>query len=175
MPSNKRYLLDSDVLIAAKNLHYNPGYCSAFWDWILHAYQVGKVLSIDKVRDELLAGKKEDVLYDWSERAEMSNFFASSRTAAPQWAKLAAWATGQNPPFLPAARTKFLDVRSADAWLIAYTSTSADAVVVTNERSEPASRRSIKLPDAAKALGVKTITLFELLRLHAHGTFSFRF
>ena len=28
------YLLDSDVFIQAKNLHYGFDFCPAFWDWI---------------------------------------------------------------------------------------------------------------------------------------------
>jgi hypothetical protein len=28
------YLLDSDVFIQAKNLHYSFDFCPAFWDWI---------------------------------------------------------------------------------------------------------------------------------------------
>ncbi|SOE65315.1 protein of unknown function [Burkholderia sp. OK233] len=174
MPSNERFLLDSDVLISAKNLHYSPKYCGAFWDWILQAHQVGKVLSIDKVRDELQVGKQEDLLHAWSQRPELSDFFVSSKPATAQWGKLAVWATTRTPTYLQAAQDKFLDVKSADAWLIAYASTQTDVTVVTNEKAEPASKRSIKLPDAANALGVKTMTLFELLHLHAHGTFSFQ-
>jgi hypothetical protein len=28
------YLLDSNVFIQAKNLHYGFDFCPAFWDWI---------------------------------------------------------------------------------------------------------------------------------------------
>jgi hypothetical protein len=28
------YLLDADVFIAAKNLHYGLDFCPAFWDWL---------------------------------------------------------------------------------------------------------------------------------------------
>jgi hypothetical protein len=174
MPSNERFLLDSDVLISAKNLHYNPKYCGAFWDWILLAHQVGKVLSIDKVRDELQVGKQEDLLHTWSQRSELADFFVPSKAATPKWRELAVWATGRKPTYLQAAQDKFLDVKSADAWLIGYAATQTNVIVVTNEKAEPASKKSIKLPDAAAALGVKTITLFELLQRHAHGTFLFQ-
>ena len=29
------YLLDADVLIGAKNLHYGFDFCPAFWDWLI--------------------------------------------------------------------------------------------------------------------------------------------
>ena len=29
------YLLDANVFIAAKNLHYGLDFCPAFWDWLI--------------------------------------------------------------------------------------------------------------------------------------------
>jgi hypothetical protein len=29
------YLLDANVFIAAKNLHYGLDFCPAFWDWLV--------------------------------------------------------------------------------------------------------------------------------------------
>ena len=29
------YLLDADVFIQAKNLHYGLDFCPAFWDWLI--------------------------------------------------------------------------------------------------------------------------------------------
>ena len=29
------YLLDANVFIQAKNLHYGLDFCSAFWDWLI--------------------------------------------------------------------------------------------------------------------------------------------
>jgi hypothetical protein len=46
------YLLDADVFIQAKNLHYGFSFCPAFWDWITRENGAGKVFSIEKVRDE---------------------------------------------------------------------------------------------------------------------------
>ena len=40
-----RYLLDSNVFIQAKNLHYGFDFVPAFWDWLLQAeprWQGGK-------------------------------------------------------------------------------------------------------------------------------------
>ena len=30
-----RYLLDANVFIQAKNLHYGFDFCPAFWDWLV--------------------------------------------------------------------------------------------------------------------------------------------
>ena len=59
------YLLDSNVFIQARNLHYGFDFCPAFWDWLVEQNDAGKVASIDKVADELRAG--DDELAKWAE------------------------------------------------------------------------------------------------------------
>lgn len=58
------YLLDANVFISAKNLHYGFDFCPAFWDWLVRENKAGKVYSIERVGDELLAGADE--LADWA-------------------------------------------------------------------------------------------------------------
>lgn len=173
MPSTLRYLLDSDVLIAAKNLHYNPSFCGAFWTWILNAHQAGRLYSIDKVKDELLAGGRDDVLYGWAQHTSLAGFFLKSNVGVAQWGKLAAWAQQPEKAFKPAAQAKFLNVDSADAWLIAYAAHAGDCVIITNEQPAPESKKFIKLPDAAAAVGVQTANMFDVLRIHSGHNFEF--
>lgn len=45
------YLLDANVFMSAKNLHYGLDFCPAFWDWLVHKGNTGAVFSIDKVAD----------------------------------------------------------------------------------------------------------------------------
>lgn len=42
------YLLDSDVFIQAKNLHYGFDFCPAFWAWIDERHAAGTVFSIER-------------------------------------------------------------------------------------------------------------------------------
>jgi hypothetical protein len=58
------YLLDSDVFIQAKNLHYGFDFCPAFWDWIDRAHSTGTIFSIDRVRTEIVGGG--DDLATWA-------------------------------------------------------------------------------------------------------------
>ena len=58
------YLLDANVFIQAKNLHYGFDFCPAFWDWLVTRNAAGRVLSIEKVGDELAA--VADELSDWA-------------------------------------------------------------------------------------------------------------
>ena len=40
------YLLDADVFIAAKNLHYGLDFCPAFWDWLIVTNTAGPCFAI---------------------------------------------------------------------------------------------------------------------------------
>jgi hypothetical protein len=50
------YLIDSDVFIQTKNLHYGFDFCPAFWTWLVNANAASRAFSIEKVGTELLAG-----------------------------------------------------------------------------------------------------------------------
>ena len=52
-----KYLLDTNVFIQAKNLHYGLDFCPAFWDWLVLMNARGLVFSIDKVAAEIDAGE----------------------------------------------------------------------------------------------------------------------
>ena len=58
------YLLDANVFIQAKNLHYGFDFCPAFWDWLIQNNDAKKVFSVEKVGDEVLA--IADELADWA-------------------------------------------------------------------------------------------------------------
>ena len=60
------YLLDANVFIQAKNLHYGFDFCPAFWDWLMQQNYAGRVASIEKVADELHAGGDE--LAEWARK-----------------------------------------------------------------------------------------------------------
>ena len=53
------YLLDSNVFIQGKNLHYGFDFCPAFWQWLVDSNARQQVFSIDKVADELTSGDDE--------------------------------------------------------------------------------------------------------------------
>jgi hypothetical protein len=100
------YLLDANVFIQAKNLHYGLDFCPAFWQWLLDQNATGQVLSIDKVADEIMAGGDE--LTDWMRDHGNSLFVRTGAAAAAQFGAVSAWATQQE--YEPAAINTFLQV-----------------------------------------------------------------
>ena len=41
------YLLDANVFIQAKNLHYGLDFCPAFWNWIEEAHAAWSISSME--------------------------------------------------------------------------------------------------------------------------------
>ena len=75
--ADQSYLVDSDVLITAKNLYYAFDICPGFWESLLYHHRENQVFSIELVRKELLAGKDE--LSQWVKSKVPKDFFSDSR------------------------------------------------------------------------------------------------
>ena len=151
------YLLDSDVFIQAKNLHYGLDFCPGFWDWLIAANAKGLVFSTEKVGDEIEAGADE--LAGWAANRGDGFFLKPDAAILPALANVSTWATGQN--YEPAAVSTFLQV--ADFYLVAH-ALAHGHVVVTHEVAA-ASTKKIKIPNACIGVGVKCMSPFEMLRL----------
>jgi hypothetical protein len=150
------YLLDADVFIQAKNLHYGFDFCPAFWAWIDEMHSAGTVFSIEKVGDELKAGG--DDLADWT--THRPEFFLKPDSAiVPSLQAVSHWASSGAYP--AAAVNMFLQV--ADYYLIAHAH-AHQHIVVTHEVVAHGTKK-IKIPNACIDLGVKCMTPFEMLRL----------
>ncbi len=149
------YLLDANVFIQAKNLHYGFDFCPAFWDWIEQENAGGRVLSIDRVRDELIGG--DDELAAWA--ADRAGFFVEADPAIiASLQAVSRWANGAR--YEPAAIATFLQV--ADYYLVA-SALAHEHVVVTHEVVAHSTKK-IKIPNVCIALGVGCITPYEMLR-----------
>jgi hypothetical protein len=150
------YLLDANVFIQAKRLHYGLDFCPAFWEWLIRENAAGRVVSIDKVSDEIEAGGDE--LWDWA-KARGHGFFLDPGASLPQaLGQVSTWATGQS--YDPSAVSTFLMV--ADYYLVAQA--LADGHTVVTHEIPSTSRKRIKIPDACLGLKVKFVTPFEMLR-----------
>ena len=107
------YLIDANVLISAKNLHYGMDFCPAFWDWLVNEHEQGTVFSVERVGDEVQAGN--DGLAEWANTRGLAFFLRPDATLFPALAKVSEWATSQN--YESAAVSTFLQI--ADYYLVA--------------------------------------------------------
>ena len=153
------YLLDTNILITAKNEYYGFDFCPAFWDWLAAENKSKNVFSVEKVGNEIQAGNDE--LKDWA-ATQGSGFFLKPDSLFPDaMTKVSSWAH-KSRQYERAAVHQFLTV--ADCYLVAQ-SLAGQHVLVTNEVSAPESVYKIKIPDACNALGIKCVTLYKMLRL----------
>ncbi len=150
------YVLDADVFIRAKNLHYGFDFCPGFWEWLVLENAANRLFSIEKVGDEIQA--VADDLSDWAEERTSGFFLRPDASIFPALATVSTWATNQH--YTPAAVDAFLQV--ADYYLVAH-ALSGGHTVVTHEVASGSSRK-IKIPDACIGLDIKCMTPFEMLR-----------
>jgi hypothetical protein len=150
------YLLDSNVFIQAKNLHYGFDFCPGFWDWIALSNAKGSVFSVEKVRDELIDGG--DDLAQWAQAHGRDFFLPPTDAIVPSLTEVGAWASGGD--YEPAAVSVFLQI--ADYYLVAHAHAS-QFVVVTHEI--PAnSPKKIKIPNACHSLNIRVMSPYDMLR-----------
>lgn len=150
------YLLDANVFMQAKNLHYGFDFCPAFWDWLIATNAAQQTFSIEKVGDEIQAGADE--LAVWAEHRGMGFFLKPDAAILPALSSVSAWATGQG--YDPAAVSTFLQV--ADYYLVAH-ALAHGHTVVTHEIAS-SSTKKIKIPNACIGMGIKCMSPFEMLR-----------
>jgi hypothetical protein len=150
------YLLDANVFIQAKNLHYGLDFCPAFWDWLVDRNQAEHVFSIEKVADEIHAGNDE--LASWAQNRGPGFFLKPDQAMLAALGEVSNWAVTQG--YEQVAVSTFLQI--ADYYLVAH-ALAHQHTVVTHE-IPAASTKKIKIPNACIGLGIKCMTPFEMLR-----------
>jgi hypothetical protein len=150
------YLLDANVFIQAKNLHYGMDFCPAFWEWLDESNQAQKVFSIEKVADELAAGS--DALSEWAVQRGERFFLPADPSMLASMPQVSEWVSSQS--YCPAAASAFL--QDADYYLVAHAHAHRH-VVVTHEIPSDGVRQ-VKIPNVCIGMGVKCMTPFEMLR-----------
>jgi len=144
------YVLDTNVLLAAKNAYYSFKLCPAFWDWLVLQRKNNNVISIEAVKAELI----DSDIKRWV-RANPSFFDANNDAKLNE---VADWVCGQDR-FEKTSIKAFLS--KADPRLISYAKANG-FTLVTNERSQEYAKK-VKIPDVCKALGVPCVGPFEML------------
>lgn len=150
------YLLDANVFIAARRLHYGFDFCPAFWDWLVEQNAARQAFSIERVGTEIATGT--DDLSVWAEAQGASFFLPPDAAMLASFGQVSTWVIGQN--YTPRAIDLFS--QAADSYLVAHAHAHG-MTVVTHEKAEN-SKNIVKIPNACEALGVRVATPFEMLR-----------
>jgi predicted nucleic acid-binding protein len=150
------YVLDANVFIQAKNLQYGFDFCPAFWDWLDEHAAVERVVSIEKVLDELKAGG--DDLSAWA-IARRPMFKQPDAPVVASLQAVSNWAASAH--YDPAAVSTFF--QDADFYLVAHA--QAHGLTVVTHEVPANSVKKLKIPNACIALGIKCMTPYEMLRV----------
>ena len=167
MNANRRYVLDANVFIEAHQKHYSFDICPGFWKALVAQHAGRRVVSIDRVHDELTAidpelTEADDVLKDWAENTAPKEFFKQTKDQAviDMFADMVRWVNSV-PQFRPAAKTEFLT--AADGWVIAYAKVNG-LTVVTHEVLAPDAKKKVPMPNVGLEFGVVCVNTFEMLK-----------
>jgi hypothetical protein len=142
------YLIDTSVFIQAYRAYYSFRLCPGFWESLVELHNQGRVLSIDRVLDEICYGD-EDELVVWAKTVMPKKCFASTDDSEVigWYAAIQAWANAE-PQFSAAAKAEFAD--ETDAWIVAYAG-AKNLTVVTGEVWSANIKRKIPIPNVCKA------------------------
>ena len=155
------YLIDSNFLIQAHRGTYPLDVATSFWLKIKQLADDRKIISIDKVKNEIHQYK--DQLTNWCEANLADNFYQHSATVMPAYAQVIRAAQLRIPSYRQTALDIFYDAEEADAWLIAH-ALHLNLPLVTHETSAPEKTTIVKIPDICQLLGVRTLTTVEMFR-----------
>lgn len=153
----KKHLLDTNVFIQAKDTYYTFECFPGFWKWIDVHIKADQFFSVDKVLEELM--ERSDDLATWAKARKAA--FLKSEEDGPTYESyklLSPWVINN---FTQAAQNKFF--ADADYSVVAYAHAHG-LIVVTQEGDGFDSKNKVKIPNACREMGVRCITLFELIK-----------
>ena len=112
------YIVDSNFFIQAHRDTYPLDVAFSFWNKVKQLADEGKIISIDKVRDEIY--DKNDALEAWYIENLPKGFFKDTSGIMNEYSQVTGWAVSRASHYLPAAINEFLASDEADAFIIAY-------------------------------------------------------
>ncbi len=151
------YLIDTDIFIAAKNLHYGMDFCPAFWEWLDGVNHEGKLVSIEAVHDDL--ANVDDELAEWAKAREDGFFVAPSERDLPALGHVTKW-INDHRTYTSAAKQTFLNCSD---YFVVSQALSGRHTVITHEKPENSVHR-VKIPSVCVAMNVKYLTCWQMLR-----------
>lgn len=158
------YVVDTNFFIQAHRAYYPLDVASSFWRKVKQLADDGKIISIDKVKQEIY--KNNDALRQWCKENLPTEFFKDTSEIMDIYSQVVNWATSRNDHYLPQALAEFLDVEEADAFIVAFTlADNNNRIVVTQEISEPFRKGKVKIPDACMALNIQYVNSMDMFRL----------
>jgi len=161
MNQSIKYLLDANVFIEAHRRYYAFDIVPSFWQTLVQLAVDNKIITIDRVKQEIISTKEEDVLSNWA-IDEFDRWFMPTDdvNVFKSYGLIMNWVQKQSQ-YYDSAKSEFASV--ADSWLIAYAMTYGYKIV-THEQFKRDVKKRILIPNVCRAFNVPFIDTFEMLR-----------
>ena len=109
--------MDTNFFIQAHRLIYPLDIAFSFWNKVKQLAEQKKIISIDKVKNELY--DKNEAIEKWCKANLPEDFFRDTSHVMDKYGLVSSWAISKSNHYLPNALNEFLSVDVADAFLIA--------------------------------------------------------
>lgn len=155
------YVVDSNFFLQAHKMHYPIDVAPGFWTKLSDLANQGRIISIDKVHDELYTNP--DTLTNWIDQNMPTDFFKDTNSVLDEYGQVCTWAVSMSAHYKAGAITTFLQADEADAFLVAY-AFAHKLTLITHETSDPNRKSSIKIPDACAPFKVQFMNTIQMFR-----------
>ena len=157
------YVLDTNILIEAKNRYYAFDICPGFWDALIVHEANSRIESIDRIKKEITDGKYDDDLLQWVKSTLPDTFFNSTKEpdVVQKFAEMENWVQNQQQ-FKSEAKAEF--AKGVDGWLCAYAKVRKDRIVVTHEDYAEGIKWKVKIPNICEEFHIEYKNTFDMLR-----------
>lgn len=156
-----RYVIDTNVMVEAAKRYYAFDIVPTFWEQLTQCAENGRIVSIDRVKDEVDRGK--DDLTHWCGNHFYTAFLTTQDCEVLRtYGEIMEWAQAQTQ-YTDAAKAELAEAKNADAWIVAY-AIAYNCIVVTHERSDPTIKRRIPIPNICQAFHMQCVDTFQMMR-----------
>lgn len=155
-----KYIIDTNILIAAYRRSYPLDIIPSFWDSLLVKAKEKRFYVIDEVQKEILVG--EDKLSEWLKDNEVNITFLRSddEKVIESYSEIIE-SIVMNPRYTLKAKREYASI--ADSWLIAHAK-AYGYTIVTEEGFDAHSKRRIMIPNVCHDFDIKYINTVSFLR-----------
>jgi hypothetical protein len=155
------YLVDANVVIAAKDTYYAVDQVPEFWSWIIHESKNGNIKIPFEILEEISPGNDEKhPFYAW--RKDKKHVEALQLDGEVDKVTLQQVI---EQGYAPDLTDDELLAIGKDPFIIAYALMEKERSVVTIEVSAPAkTRKNRRIPDVCAQFGVRCINTFQMTR-----------
>lgn len=171
MTSNDEiYLIDSNAFITPHRMYYQFSFAPTFWEQLNRFSTAGKIMTLDKVGQELCresAPEKKDDMQVWYEDTFTGSKIPSTNQEVVKKYVQVMNHLQEDNKYNEKALREWSDAKVADAWLIAVALQFGYTIISFEKKVNIQPNTSIgraKIPNICEDLGVKYCDLFEMMK-----------